>query len=694
MSIDKNRIERMRQFFVIDKQQRQYWQEKTDPYRLARDFEAGGVPDTDRAAVRLIHVLRHEQPVVFKDEKIAYTRTVTTIPELFTEKELSQLKKDHWIHENGDVCNINADYTRLLDTGIAPKIDELLALRQQFEQTGELQKAHYTGLQIDILEAVLELAGRYRQEAERQGNQIVADTLSRVPARAPESFLEALQMFRILHYTMWCGRNYHNTVGRFDQYLYPYLKRDMERGLYDEESALELLEEFFLTFNRDSDLYPGMQQGDNGQSMVLGGLNPDGSDSYNLLSELCLKASLDLKLIDPKINLRVHQKTPMATYILGTQLTKQGLGFPQYSNDDVVIPGLMELGYEERDAYNYVVAACWEFIIPGVAMDIPNIGGLSFTEAVQHVVYEELETCESYEAFIRAVKAQIRQQADELCEQVKKVYLFPAPFLSLMMDGGGGDGVDISLGAKYNNYGFHGTGVSTAADSIAAVKKYVFEEQSVSAGELVAALKHDFAGYELLGNRLRYEAPKMGYDDDFVDLIAAELLGFFADILKGRVNDRGGVYRAGTGSAMYYIWHSKDMGATPDGRHKGEGLGCNYSPGLFSKCPGPVSILKSFAKPDLKRTINGGPLTLELHDTMFRTGDSIAKTAAMVKSFMDLGGHQLQLNAVNRDTMLDAQKHPENYRNLIVRVWGWSGYFVELDKEYQDHIIQRMELVV
>ena len=138
------------------------------------------------------------------------------------------------------------------------------------------------------------------------------------------------------------------------------------------------------------------------------------------------------------------------------------------------------------------------------------------------------------------------------------------------------------------------------------------------------------------------------------------------------------LFRAGTGSAMYYIWHAKDIPATPDGRRAGEGLAANYSPSLFSRCSGPVSIVQSFAKPDLKRVINGGPLTLELHDTVFRTQEAIEKVATLVKSFMDLG----------------AQKHPENYRNLIVRVWGWSGYFVELDKEYQDHIIQRMELLV
>ena len=136
------------------------------------------------------------------------------------------------------------------------------------------------------------------------------------------------------------------------------------------------------------------------------------------------------------------------------------------------------------------------------------------------------------------------------------------------------------------------------------------------------------------------------------------------------------------------------MPATPDGRRKGEALGANYSPSLFARCSGPVSIMQSFAKPDLGRVINGGPLTLELHDTVFRTEESVEKVAMLVRSFMDMGGHQLQLNAVNRETLLDAQKNPDNYRNLIVRVWGWSGYFVELDKEYQDHIIARMELMV
>jgi len=171
-------------------------------------------------------------------------------------------------------------------------------------------------------------------------------------------------------------------------------------------------------------------------------------------------------------------------------------------------------------------------------------------------------------------------------------------------------------------------------------------------------------------------------------------MDMFAGALEGKTNEKGGCYRAGTGSAMYYVWHARDLNASPDGRKKGEFLPANYSPSLNIKTKGPVSIIRSFVKPDIKAAINGGPLTLEIHDTVFRNEESITKVAMLVKTFMDIGGHQLQINALNRDTLLEAQKNPGLHKNLIVRVWGWSGYFVELDREYQDHIIQRAELKV
>jgi formate C-acetyltransferase len=253
---------------------------------------------------------------------------------------------------------------------------------------------------------------------------------------------------------------------------------------------------------------------------------------------------------------------------------------------------------------------------------------------------------------------------------------------------------DISLGNRYNNYGIHGTGISTAVDSLAAIKKYVFDEKSIAAKDLIQAVEDNFEGHYDLWIKLKYHAPRMGNDDDNADAIAVILLDYFSELSAGLGNERGGCYRPGTGSAMYYLWHVKDIGASADGRKRGEPLSANFSPGLNIKLKGPLSIIRSFSKPDMKKIMNGGPLTLELHDTVFRNPESIRKVSTLVKAYMDMGGQQLQINAVNREKLIEAKKHPEQYKNLIVRVWGWSGYFVELDELYQDHIIQRIELNV
>lgn len=686
------RIKKLRKFFVEDHGHRACRKAPSDEFLLAREFEKEGLADTKRAVRRLVYMLNEETPVFFPGQTIAFVRTNPTLQALFTAQEKEEIARHHRLHESGELSNICVDYSRFLSAGFSGMRRIVEERAQDFLAQGKLSEADYLNGELEILDALADLILRYSRAAEEQGLTEIAQSLSRLLAEAPRTLHDALQMQRILHFTMWISGSYHNTLGRFDQYMLPYFQADLESGRLTLESALELLEEYFLTFNIDSDLYPGMQQGDNGQSMVLGGLTPDGKDGFNTLSELCLQASLELKLIDPKINLRVNKNTPLSIYELGTRLTKQGLGFPQYSNDDVVIAGLEKLGYKTEDARDYAAAACWEFIIPGKGMEIPNIDALCFASVVRDVIVRTLPQAPDYDAVWTQVKEEILSRVDQMCRNTENLYIYPAPFLSLMMEGCVENGRDISLGCVYNNYGFHGAGLSTAADSLAAVKKYVFDTKEVSREELLDAMEKDFEGHDHLLHLLRYEAPKMGNNDPLADSIASDLLHAFSDSLKGRRNERGGCFRAGTGSAMYYLWFSREMGATPDGRRAGEGFACNYSPSLFTRSKGPVSIVKSFTKPDLSEVINGGPLTLELHDTLFRNEESISKVAALVKSFVDLGGHQLQLNSVNRDTMLDAQKHPEKYRNLIVRVWGWSGYFVELDKDYQDHIIKRAEL--
>ena len=315
---------------------------------------------------------------------------------------------------------------------------------------------------------------------------------------------------------------------------------------------------------------------------------------------------------------------------------------------------------------------------------------MSLADCVNSCV-SDLETCASFEDFYELVEREIRRRADIMVQKHKNIFMKPSPIMSAFSVGALENGHDISLGMKYNNYGVHGTGIATAVDSLAAIKKYCFDEKSVGKRELIDALKNDFEGNEKLLKKLRYEAPKMGTDDDFADDIATKLLDSFAAAFKDKRNERGGCYRVGTGSAMFYIAHATGLGATADGRRKGEVLPANYSPSLFMKQKGPISVVKSFAKPHLKNVANGGPLTLEFDSSVFRNDESIKKLAMLVRTFIKLGGHQLQLNTIDRDKLLDAKIRPEKYPHLIVRVWGWSGYFVELDECYQDHVIRRIE---
>ena len=635
------------------------------PQDLAAEYSASGLSPEERMTRRFELLCQAEKPQIQPFEKIVLMRTVKKQPDIFTEAEWADIKTKHYIHELGFVSNLSLDYGRVIGSG-------LLAVRENADAYGRR-----------VIDAIIDLCDRYKRLAVEQDRRDVVEVLSRVPRYGATNFREALQMFRILHYALWLEGDYHNTVGRFDQYIYPYFKRDMDAGVYTKETALDLLEDFFLSFNKDSDLYVGVQQGDNGQSMVLGGRREDGSEGFNELSELCLLASRDLKLIDPKNNLRVSKATPLEIYEKGTELTKVGLGFPQYSNDDVVIEGLQKLGYDYKDAVNYVVAACWEFIIPCVGNDIANIGAVNFPKLVDEVLRRDLPAGKDWDTLLADVKAAIQAECDRITESIHDVWFVPSPFLDLLRDG-----------KKYNNFGLHGCGIASAADALAAVREYVYDKQTVTPDRLLHALDTDYADDLELLHLLRYEAPKMGCDDDRADRLGTLILDSFADALEGKKNCLGGIWRAGTGTAMYYLWYSRDLGATADGRHAGEPFGTNFSPNLFTQVPGPLTDIQSFTKQHIERTINGGPLTLEFAAGIFSKEENCRKVAMLVKHFIDRGGHQLQLNAVNLDAMKDAQIHPEAHQHLVVRIWGWSAYFVELDKEFQDHVIARQEYEV
>ena len=650
-----------------------------------------------RRAARLVRrQCEAERIVIEPEEKIVFTRTVPGVPPIYSPEDWSNLTEGRTLHEFGPVSNICADWELLLSQGLLGR--RQVALTTRARMADNTCAVEFLDSAIETIDAVLGLASRYAKQAGMLGRDDLAAVLEAVPAHPARTFREALQSLRLCQAVVWLGGNYHVGLGRFDQYMWPFIRADLETGLLTIPDAEELLAEFFIALNKDSDLYPGVQQGDNGQTLTLGGVKRDGSSAANELTRMVLRVSRELELIDPKINLRISAQTDLELLSLASELTRKGLGFPQYSNDDVVIPGLVAHGYDLEDARDYVVAACWEFIIPGCGMEVVNIGAVSFPAAVDQAIRVGLADGIEFGGILSRTAENIRSQVNDLGDAYSRLLLPPAPYYSVFMRGCLEEGHDLSQGLKYNNLGIHGAGSANAADALAAVKQFVFDEHSLSANELLAAIQANFNGCETMRQNLAENGPKVGCNDDRADALLSTLFDAFAAACEdyGRT-PRGGIIRPGTGSAMYYIWLAKGhegmrepvVGATAEGRVRGEPFSANLAPSPGVRVRGPISTMQSFSKIDYHRICNGGPITMELSDSVFRDPESIRKVAMLVRIFAQLGCQQLQLNTLNVETLLDAKAHPEKHKNLIVRVWGWSGYFCELAPEYQDHIIAR-----
>ena len=674
------------------------YRQATSP-ELIEECDAEGLSWTARRARLTRRLCEAEQVVVEPGERIAFTRTLQRIPDVFSPAQLAALTEGRTLHEGGNINNVCADWDRSISQGLAGRRAVAVETRARALAASRDEQVAFIDAALETIDAVAALAGRYAAEARRQGNDELADVLERVPAHGAQTFHQALQSLRLMQAVVWLSGHHHVGLGRLDQYLWPYLAADLGSGRLDEGAAEELLAEFFISLNRDSDLYPGIQQGDNGQSMTLGGVTRDGATAVNPLTWMALRVARDVGLIDPKVNLRISADTDQALLELATELTRKGLGFPQYANDDVVISALASHGYDIEDARDYTVAACWEFIIPGRGMDVGNIGAVSFPAAADSAIRAGLAAGSSFQAILERTAAEVADQVRARTEPYEQLLWAPAPWYSVLMSDALEQGVDHGQGAKYRNLGIHGAAAASAADSLAAVRRHVFELRDVAPDELVRALDDDFVGHEVLRERLAQQSPRIGLNDPAVDDLLVQLYDWLADACEAEPEGSGLVVRPGTGTAMYYLWLARGrsdgplpepvVGATADGRRRGDSFGANLAPTPGTQLRGPISVLQSYAKVDYDRICNGGPITLELSDTVFRGEESIGKVAALVRTFATLGGQQLQLNALSASTLLDAKAHPEEHRDLIVRVWGWSGYFCELSPEYQDHVISR-----
>ena len=474
-----------------------------------------------------------------------------------------------------------------------------------------------------------------------------------------------------------------------DQYLEPYYRRDLEAHRLTRAEAGELLAEFFIMVNRENDIYGMVQQGDDGESLMLGGCRRDGSSAINDLTLLILETSYDVSMINPKINLRVDSHTPEYILEAGIRLTGRGLGFPQYCNDEVVIPSLVKFGYPLEDARDYTVAACWEFVVKN-GRDIPNNMAVNLALAADRAIRWALREHADFDALLEHIAPAIREQI-----KMPEPELLPNPLFSAFSGRCLERGRDLHAGGgDHLHFGCHGCGSSTAADSLAAVKKWVYDRKEVMPEALLRALETDFREDEALRKKMQ-DAPKTGNADPETDGYLKFIFDTFADELaKLGKNKYGGRIRPGTGSAQSYVLLTRTdrkfrLGTTADGRRDGEFISSSLSPAPGVRANGIFSILKTYGTLDYDKLCNGGPITLEFSPAYFRSAEAREKTVNFLRAFVNSKCQQIQMNVLDRATLLDAQAHPERHRDLIVRVWGWSGYFVELSRDYQDQIIGR-----
>ncbi len=673
---------------------------------IQEEFECSHIPWEKQVSMLLRAMVEEEKALIEDDERIVFRRTllhpINPVPRKYQEEE--NLENKELIGKR--VQNICSDWEMMLSQGLSGRREATVYALEKYGN--DTEKRRYLECVLESLESISILVNKYKEYAKVQNRKDIYEILDNVPENKPESFHEALQALRILHGVLWMNGHNHVGFGRFDQYMWPYLEADLEKKSITLDEAQELLMEFFISVNKDAYIYPGIQRGDNGQTLILGGVTIDGQDAENPLTGVTLKVAAELGLADPKINLRIHSNTRSEILELAAELVQQGLGFPQFSNDDIVIPALVANGYKLEDARNYVVAACWEFIIPGKGKDVPNINALSFPSEVDKAIREGLKNRLEFAQILETLKKNIQERVEQYIENKRHIkYYPPSPLHSSFMSGCIERALDINRGgAKYNNYGIHGAGSANAADALAAVYKLVFKDKVVKPLDFLSALESNWEGKEEL-RELVNKCPKIGNNDDEADTYLTLIFNYFSEACeKASANlqkhNKNIVVRPGTGTAMFYLWLVKEkrqnqiepiVGATADGRKAGDLISANLAPSLGVKTKGPLSCLMSFSKINYQKIYNGGPITMDLLRSAFGGEKGKAQIINLVKSFHMLGCQQLQLNMISVSDLIDAQKNPEKYQNLIVRVWGWSAYFCNLDKEFQDHLIARQYYV-
>ncbi len=547
----------------------------------------------------------------------------------------------------------------------------------------------------------------------------MARICARVPWHPPQTFPEALQALWFIHMLAMAAESYPGpgvSPGRVDQYLYPFYQADLDSGRLTRAQAKEWLECWWIKHNYVYDYqgWTGTNQGINssfGQLITLAGMDAEGNDSSNDLTYLMLDVIEEINLLEPKPNVRIHHKTSQRLIDRMVDILSKAQGAPFLINfDENSIAGLAWQGLPAERLWDYAPVGCLENTLAGDDRSGTVDVNLNLAKAVELAMNNgkdqrsgkqigpktgEAEHFTTYEDFDQAVKSQL----DHLISWIIRVNNLadagrarwePVPYLSALVGGCLESGKDSNAGgAHFNFLTVEGIALATVVDSLAAVKKLVFESKTVSLTELVQALQANFEGYEALRQTLLNKAPKYGNDDPYADQIGQDFSRHWTEKVFSFHAPTGKRYRAGYLSWNYWIAYAPSTAATPDGRKRGQYLSNAVCPVNGADRKGPTAVIKSVGHLDLQTAPNGASHTISFSPSLLRDPEHRRKLGALLRAYARVGGTALQINVIDADTLRAAQQHPDEYRNLLVRVTGYNAYFTGLGKEIQDEIIAR-----
>ncbi|MCK5028502.1 MAG: glycyl radical protein [Bacteroidales bacterium] len=578
-------------------------------------------------------------------------------------------------------------------------------------------------------EAIIAFANRHAEELnelakteenEKRKAELIemARVCRKVPANAPETFHEMLQHYWFIHLGVITEVNPWDSFnpGRLDQHLYPFYKQEIENGSLTKESAIELIEAFWIKFNNhpsppkmgvtalESNTYTDF-------SLInLGGLKEDGTDAVNELTYVLLDIIEEMRILQPSSMVQVSKKNPDSFIQRAIKITKTGFGQPSIFNTDAIIKELVNQGKDLIDARNGGASGCVEtgafgtesYILTGY-FNLNKILEITFNNGIDPKTgkFIGIETGDprsfkNIEELTEAYKTQLKYFADIKLNGnniIERLFAenIPVPFLSLIIEDCISNGVDYNAGgARYNTSYVQGVGLGSVTDNLTSIKYNVFDKKNVTMDELLKAIEANFEGYDQLRHDLIYETPKYGNDDDYADTHAVDVFNIFYDAINGKPSYRGGKYRINMLPTTSHVYFGSVMKATPDGRKEFEPLSEGISPFQGADKKGPTAVLKSAAKIDHIKT-GGTLLNQKFSPSFFKDDQSIVKLGHLVRSYFRMDGHHIQFNVVNTKTLRDAQKHPEKHTDLIVRVAGYSDYFNDLGEDLQNEIIRRTE---